>query len=212
MSWKRIFALLALFVVLGVFLGLNSPQYTSAQTVPTLIPPEEEVTPTPKSKGIALYCVKAPLSKEVQVELNLLRFPEKSSKDIWGGVINPPGTACTDAVELLCKVPVRYLPKRSQLNYLREALEVRQYVKGVLDDTQSCRPKQVYFELTWYERWIHDNMPERFGIYWYNAEKKEWQSCEDVSFEPDKGNYGRVSCSTLEWGYFTLGWKPQTSK
>jgi len=218
MSWKKVIAILAIGILFGVFWGLSAPQISSAQTVPTLAPttvappPPPEPTPTPKGKGAPLYCVKAPLSKEMEVTLSLLRFPEKSSKEIWGGVINPPGTACEDAVEVICKVPVRYLPGRSQLNYWREGLEVRQYVKGIVDDTQSCRQKQVYFELTWYERWIHDNMPERFGVFWYNPEKKEWQPCEDLTFEPKEGKYGKVFCSTLDWGYFTLGWKPPKSK
>lgn len=217
MFWKKTFAFLAIFVLVSIFLGLATPDLSSAQTVPTMapttvVPPPEEPVPTPKSKGAPLYCVKAPLSKEVEVELSLLRFPETRNKDIWGGVINPPGTACDEAVEIVCKIPVRYLPQRSQLNYWREALEVRQYVKGVVDDSQSCRPKKVYFELTWYERWVHDKMPERFGFFWFNPNKKEWQSCEDVSFEPEVGKYGRISCSTLEWGYFTLGWKPPKNK
>jgi hypothetical protein len=197
-------------LMMAVFGGVWSQSYAQI-TVPTE-DPHNDRTPTPGDHGGQLPgvdCVYGQLAPDSELNLVVKRFPRTTSPLQWGGVINPSGSACQEATELFCVVPVRYLPKRGQLNYFRQGAEVRQYVKGKLDPAESCAAKDVYFDLSGYERYMYDNYKERFGLYLYNPDNRTWEACPDVTFDETVGNHGRITCSTTKWGFFALGWPPK---
>ncbi len=198
--------IVGVMLVLVVLGGVWSS--TSAQnTVPTHRPP----TPTPLPGDLTGQfgegtCLRGKLATDKELDLFFMRYPQKFLDVRWGGVQNPAGSACQEAVEMICTIPVRFLPQRGQLNYYREGLEVRQFVKGKLDETESCAPKAVYFELTGYERYMYDHNNDRIGFFIYNPENKTWESCPDLTFDADAGDHGRLVCNTTQWGFFALGW------
>jgi hypothetical protein len=126
----------------------------------------------------------------------------------WGGGFNPVGSACQEAHEVVCQVAVRYLPNRGQLNFYRKGIEIRQYVSGKEDRTDSCSPKSVYFDLSGYERFMYEHFQARMVFYRYNPGSLIWEPCENVSLDIKTGKYGRLSCNTTQWGFYALGWSP----
>ena len=208
-----IVAVLLFLVILG-----GNWSDTFAQTVPTIPthkPPGKTRTPTPGDLGGEYgegKCFRGALKTDKELDLFVPRSHHVSADSRWGGVLNPIRSACQDGIEAVCVVPVRYLPKRGTLNYYREGMEVRQYVKGKLEPAESCAPKEVYFDLSGYERYMYDNYNDRFGFYIYNPENKAWEICPDVTFDEEVGAYGRLTCSTTKWGFFTLGWPAKDNK
>ena len=127
-------------MILAVFGGVWSQSYAQ-NTVPTE-KPTKEATKVPgdlTSQFPGVECIHGPLAPDKALDLFVLRYPDYNSTDRWGGADNASGSACQEATEMYCVVPVRYLPKRNQLNYYRQGAEVRQYVKGKVDPTEFLR-------------------------------------------------------------------------
>lgn len=180
---------------------------TTIPTIPTAEPGkpgDHDEKPTPTAELAKMRCIYGKLTPEKQLDLF---FPLKNrSLENWGGSINPINSACSEAIETLCIVPVHLLPQRPQLFYHREALAVWQTIKGKLDKTPSCKDKTIYFDLTRAERVLYDKDQLKIGIFWYNEAEKQWQPCVDTQLDPKSGSCGRLSCQSHEWGYFALGW------
>ncbi|MBN2503166.1 MAG: hypothetical protein JXB38_20480 [Anaerolineales bacterium] len=126
-------------------------------------------------------------------------------KLVWAGVDTSGSAVCEQAVEQLCKIPVNQLPHREQLYFYRMGMEASQFIKGRLDDTAACAPRQVYFELTRYERFMLDNYPEQVGIFHYDPETKTWTEVSST-LDEELGNYGRLVGDSDAWGFYALGW------
>ena len=181
---------------------------TTIPTVPTARPHQkhDDVKPTRTIQLGELECLNGTLARSKPLQLFFFKSRSTISADRWGGVLNPKGSACQVATETVCMVPVNLLPGREQLNYYRQGLEVRQYKQGEIDPTESCAPKQVYFDLTRYERFMFDNYSERFFLFTYNPDQRVWETCPDITLDEKQGEFGRLICSTTKWGYFALGW------
>lgn len=216
-KWVIFGIVVVLFLGLAIAGGIWSP--AAAQTVP----PEEQPTktPSPYTGGpIALppgSCVFGPLHPEKTLDLFILAYPPDDKVTRWGGDFNDVASACKEETEYVCRIPVPLLPQRQQLNFYSEGLETRAIFKGEIDPADSCKNKQVYFDLTGYERYMYDKYTKegKFGFYWFNKDNKTWEECKDLTFEKEKGNYGRLSCNTVKWGYFALGFPakaPETAK
>lgn len=190
-------------LVLSLLGGAWNQTYAQS-TVPT-----EPPTPVPGDLPEPyedVKCIGGTIDSGKELDLFIPRFPNTKSEARWGGVLNPVGSACQEAYEVYCVIPVRYLPKRSSMFYYRQGVQIYQRVNGKIDATESCAPKQVYFELSRYERFMYDHFNERFGFYIFNDETKKWETCPEVVFDEDVGLHGRLTCRTLEWGYFAIGW------
>jgi hypothetical protein len=174
-------------------------------TIPTAQPPGPPTDkPIPTAGPPKISCIFGQIDPKTKLDLFV---PLKNSKkDIWGGVFNPVGSACSPAIEKLCVIPVNMLTARAQLRYHREVIWVRQFVDGKLDNTVSCGDKTVYYDLTKPERIIYDKDNSRIGIYWLDMATKKWVQCSNQSFDSKVGPNGRVSCKTTDWGYFALAW------
>ncbi|HMN59429.1 MAG TPA: hypothetical protein PJ988_03655 [Anaerolinea sp.] len=198
------------FIIFALgLLGGNWSQTSAQFSVPTERPKPTQLPGDLAGQFPQVECIFGPLAPDKALDLFIMRFPETTSTLRWGGANNAVGSACQEATEIYCAVPVRYLPQRGQLNYYRQGAEVRQYVKGKLDSTESCAPKDVYFDLSGYERYMYDNYNDRFGFYIYNPDNRTWEACPKVTFDEKVGNYGRITCSTTKWGFFALGWPPK---
>ena len=208
-SRKLVIASCIVAVVLFLVILGGSWSNTSAQqfSVPTRQPPKATALPGDLSGQFGEgQCIFGALEMDKKLDLFYLRSPEVLKDIRWGGADNAIRSACQSGTEVVCVVPVRYLPQRGALNYYREGMEVRQYVKGKIDPAESCAPKDVYFDLSGYERYMYDNYNDRFGFYLYNPDNRTWETCPDVTFDAKVGDYGRLTCSTTKWGYFALGW------
>jgi hypothetical protein len=205
--------LLAVVAVLSIFGGSWS-RSNAGTTVPTQGPASsggETALATKIPGDLAgrfdrVECMSAFLGPETHLDQFFLLQPGTSSLLVWGGVDNAPGTACLESTQTVCGIPVRFLPKREQLYFYRQGIEVLQFVDGSQNDSDSCGPKEVYFVLTRYERFMYDHHPEKFGLYAYNPGSRTWEVCPRVRMDLNSGDYGRITCSTNRWGYFALGW------
>ncbi len=204
--------LLSIVAVMSVFGGSWSPT-NAGTTVPTQAPAGHGSSGEPRKvpgdlagRFEQVECLSDFLGPETHLDLQFPLFPGTRSLQVWGGVDNAPGTSCQDATETVCAIPVRYLPKREQLYFYRQGIQVVQYVDGSQDPADSCGPKEVYFDLTRYERGVYDSHPESFGFYAFNLAKQSWELCPRVRMDKSAGDYGRITCSTAQWGYFALGW------
>jgi hypothetical protein len=171
-------ALIVAVLLFLVILGGNWSD-TFAQTVPTIPthkPPHDKTrTPNPGDLGGEYgegKCIRGALKMDKELDLFVPRSHHVSQDTRWGGVVNPIRSACQDGIEAVCVVPVRYLPKRGTLNYYREGMEVRQYVKGKLEG-RSCTPK-VY--LTDDYNAICDSYNDRWVLY-LQPRKQAWETC-----------------------------------
>lgn len=189
----------------------TGPTIPTVPTVPTVSPaPQPTATkmpgdlPEPFPK---ITCIGASISPAKEVDLFELRFPNTRSTARWGGVLNSSGSACQEAYEVYCIVPVRYLPERAQLHYYRQGVQVFQKIDGKVDSTPSCSPKLIYFDLSAYERFMYDHFKDRFGFFNYNPETHTWDACPEVIFDKEAGLHGRLSCRTINWGFFAIGWQ-----
>lgn len=210
---KSIVMLLILFILITFGLIANVWDYSYAQTDGTTIPtsppggPMPSATPVPNDGGESV-CISGTIAKDKQLDLNITQLIQKKYPASWGGGFNPVGSACQQAREVVCQVAVRYLPNRGQLNFYRKGIEIRQYVGGKEDLTDSCAQKSVYFDLSGYERFMYEHFMARVGFYWYNPDTMIWETCPNISLDIKTGKYGRLSCDTTKWGFFALGWSP----
>jgi hypothetical protein len=210
MNVRKFWAMAGIAVVMVALAALGGgwSRTYAGYTVATVAPPAEKTALPGDLAGRFqdVECYYDTLSGKNDSDLYILRYPQTQSTTRWGGVIAPAAAACQPAIEMVCGAPVRYVPQRGQLNFYRAAIELRQYVQGSIDSSAACGSMQVYFDLTAYERYMHDTFPERFGLYAYNADQRAWEPCADVSFDQDAGEHGRISCTTTQWGFFALGW------
>ncbi len=200
-------ACISTVVLVLVLLGGNWAAASAQFTIPTAQPRRPESTPKPSSPLGESECLSGTLGKAKPLHLFFFFSRASASPARWGGVINPKGSACQAAKERFCRVPVNYLPQREQLNFYRQGAELRQYRSGVIDSSDSCAPKQLYFDLTAYERRVFDTEPEKITIFTYDPLDHAWEPCPDLSFDEKQGDHGRLSCNTSGWGYFALAWE-----
>lgn len=151
-------------------------------------------------------CLSAPLGPTTHLDQHFMLYPYSDSQLVWGGVENAPGVSCQDATEMVCAIPERFLPMHEQLNFYRPGIEVLQFIQGSQDDSDSCGSKDVYFDLTRYERSMYANHADQFGFYHINFDGQAWELCPRVRLDENAGEYGRIICSTTRWGYYVLGW------
>ena len=212
MKSKTIWASLLIGMILLLALlgqGWNAQNASvQAKTVPTIPqdtpPPDGKPYPTEESAGTGPSCIFGKI--EPPSKLDLIVPLRKDNRLVWGSVDNPPKSACSEATEMVCTIPVELLPGREQLFYHREGLLTRQYIKGVMDNTPSCADKGVFFNLKKFEREYYDKDKALVNIFWYNPTTRLWEACEGTKLDTDTQPYGRLSCPTKEWGYFALGY------
>jgi len=200
-----VFGIVALILAFSALGGIWSR--SSAQiTIPT------EPTPTPRpgvgrpgEPGVEPnYCVYGVLKPGQDLDL-YLPVKQNMPKVVWAGIDTPGSASCEQAVERLCMIPVSQLPHRDQLYYYRMAMEARQFIKGRIDHTPACGSREVYFELTRYERFMLDNYPDQVGIFHYDPETKAWVKVES-SLDEEVGDYGRLVVNSDVWGLYAMGW------
>ena len=204
-KYSIVFVIIALVFAFAALGGLWS-QSSAQTTIPTEAPP----TARPGEGGPAEpgdkpdYCVSGPLKPGTELDLYLPI--EKNLPDlVWAGVDTYGSSSCEQAIKQLCKIPVNQLPKREQLFFYRMGMEARQFINGRLDDTPACGPRQVYFELTRYERLMLDDYPDKVGIFHYNPETKTWTEVAST-LDEKFGDHGRLVGESDAWGYYALGW------
>lgn len=189
------------------FIGGGWNQSFAQGTIPTV--PTEKPPVHPPGGGEELpkvTCIGGRIAPDKELDLFVVRNPRVKDSPRWGGVLFPTDSACEPADAIYCIIPVRYLPKRSSMFYYRQGVEVYQRVKGEIRTEDSCAPKLVYFDLTRYERFMYDKFNDRFGFYMYNPDTSKWELCPEVVFDKEAGEFGRLTCRTVKWGYFALGW------
>lgn len=197
-----------IIILLGIILSLalvgqdwalsdSTAQAGTVPTVPTIPEADETVKPVVQQTTV-LTCTYGSLDPKAE-KTHLVPY----SQNRMAGIVNPVGSACTVATEEVCVLPVYLAPARAQLIYHREISRIWQVVSGAYNSTVSCAAKDVFYDLDRAERLIYDADQTRMGIYWYNPSQKAWELCPST-FDPAEGKYGRLSCSTTEWGYFAL--------
>ena len=203
----------ALIVAVLLFLVILGGNWDNAfaQTVPTIPthkPPHDKTrTPNPGDLGGEYgegKCIRGALKMKT-IRLICPAFSSRQPGHPLGRRGQPNSLGLPGSIEAVCVVPVRYLPKRGTLNYYREGMEVRQYVKGKLEPAKSCTPKEVYFDLSGYERYMYDNYNDRFGFYIYSPENKAWETCPDVTFDEEVGAYGPPDLQHHQMGFLRPG-------
>jgi hypothetical protein len=206
--------LIGLIVCLAIFgKGWSSDNNSvKAQTVPTIpqYTPPADGKPSPTEAASGPSCIYGKIAPPAK--LDLIVPLRKDNRLVWGNVVNPIDSACSEAIEMVCVIPVEQLPARSQLFYHREGLLTRQYVKGKMDNTPSCAEKEVSYILKKAERAQYDADKTRINIFWYNQETKVWEACSDTTLDKEVKPYGRLYCPTTQWGYFALGWPAAPAK
>lgn len=118
----------------------------------------------------------------------------------------PACSLYTTADVKLYLLPMDKVPKRSQLIFHRKVLQFVAYSNS--KPLEELCPFKVHFYLTGYERFVYDNYPSLIAMFQYNPADKAWQECTNVTFDPDQGKYGRLTCETTKPGFFALGRLP----
>jgi hypothetical protein len=208
MKYRSILIPVTVLVIVALALagGVWSVAAGTTPTTPTIPPKPGKTTedgekPVEAAKAVCTY---GDLNPDKELDLNL--GSSSGARVVWGGAFNPSGTASEKSVEMICRVPAELIPARYKFHFQRSALEVRQFVKGQPSKVDSKAPKTIYFDLTADEKAAYDKVKDNFGMYWYNPETYAWEACPNASFDGQASPNGRVSCGSVKWGVFAMGW------
>ncbi len=195
-------------------------------------PPGETEPPTGSTPGAPAATEAQPELKGVLLEK--YQFVPREGADInltyeekSAGIIFEAGYLCNSGIGLLSLLAPdpAFIPNPQQMTFFRPVTRVVLFVQeknlqqttcGELDKlaeeidfTQYHPATNVlytpYFDLDGRERFLYDSQNGAAAIFWYNPSASAWEPCENATFDPDAGVYGRLSCQTSRTGLFAFG-------
>jgi hypothetical protein len=126
------------------------------------------------------------------------------NNESWGGItLSGFDGLHTTALEFFL-ISADSAPHPEQLQFTRQILAVAATVKGKPVKGEVAEFK-VYFDLSANERFLLNNYPASFGVYWYDDAKSVWELCPASAPDETASPYGRLSCATTHAGFFALG-------